>query len=235
MSKRGQNLRIALKRENDLEALYIAGALNFKLSEQADTEEATTKDSTNNAKEYEATKTGWNGSGQCRLAKDAADIAAIGGWDIHHLVGKTVEVEFNETAGEKNRETTGKRVKGLAILTSWEITSNNGEIVNADFAFQGTGELVDAGPVIGGPSEIILLPTATAKSAAFPASDGTAISKSTDADWLTLSGSGNNITFTPTAYAHASSGADPRVALVTITTANGGKKVVAVKQPMAAS
>lgn len=230
---KGQNLRLGFEVENELK--YIAGALTFDLSIEVDTEESTTKDSTANFKEYEAVMKGWSGSGQCRLAKDAEDLTGIQGWDISDLVGQTLHAEFNEVQGDQNRETSVRRKEGDIIITSWKIASSNKEAVNVDFSFQGTGELKNAGPVIGGPSEIILLPTATAKSAAFPASDGSAISKSTDADWLTLSGSGNNITFTPTAYAHASSGADPRVALVTITTANGGKKVVAVKQPMAAS
>jgi len=233
---KGQNLRLAIKADGDQAKKYIAGALTFDLQIDADTEESSTKDSTGGWKEYEAGLKGFSGSGQCQLVPDADKLVnAYAGWDIANLIGQTVEASFDDTEGSMNRSQVRPRKKGNVIITSWKISAQNGQTINADFSFQGTGALADETPYISGADEVILLPTATAKTVQYVASDAAALTKTTDAEWLTLGGSGNNVIFTPTAYAHAASGADPRVAEVVITTTSGARKVVIVKQPMAAS
>lgn len=68
----------------------------------------------------------------------------------------------------------------------------------------------------------------------YAATDGAAIEAESDADWLTVSVSNNKVTFTRTAYAHAESGDDPRVANVTLTIPNTTASLtVVVKQAMA--
>lgn len=70
----------------------------------------------------------------------------------------------------------------------------------------------------------------------YQTSNGAAIEAVSDADWLTVSvGTGNKVTFTRTAYAHAESGDDPRVANVTLTIPDTSATLaVVVKQAMAA-
>lgn len=71
----------------------------------------------------------------------------------------------------------------------------------------------------------------------YSSSNGAAINAESDADWLTVAvGAGNKVTFTRTAYAHAESGDDPRVANVTLTIPNTTATLtVVVKQAMAES
>jgi len=71
----------------------------------------------------------------------------------------------------------------------------------------------------------------------YATSNGAAIQASSDADWLTPTvGSGNKVTFTRTAYAHAESGDNPRVANVTLTIPNTSATLtVVVKQAMASA
>ena len=71
----------------------------------------------------------------------------------------------------------------------------------------------------------------------YSTSDGSAVTaevKTEGADWLSVSvATGNKVTFTRTAYAHADSGDNPRVATVRIS-ASGSYIDVVVKQAMAA-
>lgn len=71
----------------------------------------------------------------------------------------------------------------------------------------------------------------------YATSDGsgvTAAVTSENSSWLTVAVSGNKVTFTRTAYAHAESGANPRVATVRVTAKSGAAYLdVTVKQAMA--
>ena len=71
----------------------------------------------------------------------------------------------------------------------------------------------------------------------YATSDGsgvTAAVTSENSSWLTVSVSGNKVTFTRTAYAHAESGDDPRVATVRVSAKSGAAYLdVTVKQAMA--
>lgn len=229
MSKRkqGQNIRLGF-RDDAGELKYIAGALTFDLSIEVDTEESTTKDSTNGFKEYEPGLVGWSGSGQARLTQDAEDLTGIQGWDISDLVGKTLHAEFNETDGQMNRETVIKRKYGDVIITSWKITASNKETVNVDYAFQGTGELKNAPTITGA---MALTATTTNQTSNYVASDGSAISAQVEsgASWLTATMANNVLTY----KASANTGAE-RSAHVTLTTASGAELVVTIKQEAAA-
>ena len=71
----------------------------------------------------------------------------------------------------------------------------------------------------------------------YATSDGsgvTAAVTSENSSWLTVAVSGNKVTFTRTAYAHAESGDNPRVATVRVTAKSGAAYLdVTVKQAMA--
>lgn len=226
---RGQNLRLALK-DNSVGAVkkYIAGAVSFDLDFQSDTEDTSTKDVTGSFKQFEATLKSWSGSGQCRLAKDAQDTAAVQGWDIFDLVGETLEASFDETSGNLNRETVTPRKKGNVIITGWKVSAQNGSVVNVDFSFQGTGPLVSA-PTISGAAT--LTATTTNQTSNYSASDGSAISAAVDAadTWLTATIANGVLTYKGSANAGAE-----RTGHVTLTTTSGAELRVAITQAGAA-
>lgn len=223
---KGQNLRLALVIENIKK--YIAGALTFDLTYQCDTSEATTKDSTGGFKEYEAGLKGWSGSGQCKLTLDAAEVAALKGFEIFDLVGKKVNATFDEVNGDKNRSEIVSHLNGDAIITEWKLGAQNGEDVNIDFSFQGTGELKHT-PAIEGKKVVELHPNGTETIEVYNTIDGAAITAETDADWLTVSTSANKVVFKPTTYHFEDEGADPREAFVVVRSGASLLKVT-VKQ-----
>lgn len=100
------------------------------------------------------------------------------------------------------------------------------------------GYASDAAPVITG-DELIdnLSAEAGTTKRTYNTSNGAAVQAQSDADWLGVAvGTGNKLTFTRQAYAHASEGADPRVANVTLTIPNTSASLtVVVKQAMAAA
>ena len=71
----------------------------------------------------------------------------------------------------------------------------------------------------------------------YATSDGSGVTAAVTtegADWLTVAVSGNNVTFTRTAYAHAESGDNPRIATVRVSAKSGAAYLdVTVKQAMA--
>lgn len=220
---KGQNLRIAIL-VGGVEK-YIAGALTFDLNIQTETLDASTKDSTDGWAEKEPGEKSWNGSGQARLVVDAAEVAALKGWEISDMIGKTVKVSFNESDGDKNRETVIKRKVGNALLTSWKITSGNKENINCDFSFEGTGELKTV-PEIAGAQEVELEAAGTTVSKVYTIGDGSILSASTDAPWLTVSvNAQNKVTFRAQAYEYDDDGDDPRFATVVLSSGDALYKV----------
>lgn len=226
MFQQGQNLRFATI--VDSVKKYIAGAMSFDLSIDADINDASTKDVTSGWKQNQAGLKGWSGSGQCRLTLDAQDIAAIKGWDLSDMVGNELDVTFDETDGEMNRETVRTRKYGKCILTSWKISAPNQDNATVDFSFTGNGPLNNA-PIIVGAHQ--LTATTTNQTSNYFAKDGSVISSQVEASatWLTANIANGVLTY----KASANTGAE-RSAKVTLSTPNGGELIVTITQEAAA-
>lgn len=97
------------------------------------------------------------------------------------------------------------------------------------------GYASDAVPTITGDELLEVAATAGSNTRTYATSNGAAITAQSNADWLTVYvGTGNKVTFTRQAYAHASEGDDPRIATVTLAIAGTSATLaVTVKQAMA--
>ena len=71
-------------------------------------------------------------------------------------------------------------------------------------------------PTISGANAITAAATSGSNVRTYATSNGAGVTASTDADWLSVSASGNQVTFTRTAYDYSTEGSDPRVANVTV-------------------
>lgn len=139
---KGQNFRVFLKEADAFKA--VAGATSCSVHLAANLEETSTKDSTGDWQEQEVVSKQWDGSVDALVILN--DSTAIGGLSVIDLIGKTVDIEFQETTGEKNREakTSGVKYSGKAIVN--DISQTHGNKANSTFTMQftGVGELAKA-------------------------------------------------------------------------------------------
>ena len=97
------------------------------------------------------------------------------------------------------------------------------------------GYASDAVPTITGDQLLEVAATSGNSVRTYATSNGAAIRAQSNAAWLTVAvGTGNKVTFTRQAYAHAAEGDDPRIATVTLSIAGTSATLtVTVKQAMA--
>ena len=140
MKIKGQNIRFAVTVKGT--KTYLAASTNCQLHIAADLEDSSTKDMTGMWKEQECVGMSWDGSVDVNVIDDALD-NALKALDVPSLVGQEVDVEFDLTGGEKNRDVSkGKRLyAGKAIINDWSLTAQNQAQSTASVQFQGNGPL----------------------------------------------------------------------------------------------
>ena len=132
---KGQNLRITLGGK------FIAFATSCTVHVSTDLEESSTKDSTNNFREQQPTGISWDISVDALYSVDTDDSGknAVDALDII-LAQEKVGVTFEQTSGEKNRQTTSGNVKytGNAWVNDVSINATNRQ--NASYSLQAQGD-----------------------------------------------------------------------------------------------
>ena len=140
--RKGQNLRLFLGQTEGNE-LAVACATSCTLHLSAETEETTTKDSTGDWKEQDATSKGWDLSSDSLVNVDSTDATGIQTFDLTELIGRKVFIKWQETEGDKNRvaKSGGVCYSGQAIVSDVSITAANKQNGTASIQLQGTGKL----------------------------------------------------------------------------------------------
>lgn len=138
---KGQNLRIKLGGK------YIAMATSCTVHVSGNLEDSSTKDSTGDWQEQELTGLSWDISCDALYSVDTDTTGANGEDALDMILAKqAVEVEFERTAGEKNRvaQSGGKVYKGNAIVNDISIQAQNRQNTTYTIQAQGTGPLAPA-------------------------------------------------------------------------------------------
>ena len=140
MKIKGQHIRFAVTVKGT--KTYLAASTNCQLHIAADLEDSSTKDSTGMWKEQESVALSWDGSVDVNVIDDALD-NALQALQVPSLIGQVVDVEFDLTGGEQNRDASkGKRLyAGKAIINDWSLTAQNKAQSTASVQFQGNGPL----------------------------------------------------------------------------------------------
>lgn len=142
MKIKGQNLRLVV------DGKYIAGATSCTLHVSAKLEDSSTKDSTGDWQEQEITGKSWDVSTESLYTvpdtsePDANGLSAEDILDII-LAAKEVGIEFQRTAGDKNRvPVDGAKVyAGKALPNDISIKAGNRQNGALTFQAQGNGPL----------------------------------------------------------------------------------------------
>lgn len=138
MAIKGQNLRIFVGGK------CIAAATSCTLHLAAQTEDASTKDSTGDWSEQEAVGKSWDISTDALVTlTDPASAQGKTTVDILGMIGTTVAVVFDQTNGTNNRTGMNSTIKnsGNAIVTDVSITAANRQNSTFTVQFTGTGAL----------------------------------------------------------------------------------------------
>ena len=138
MKIKGQNLRLLVGGK------YIAAATSCTLHVSMKLEDSSTKDSTDDWQEQEITGKSWDISTEALYTvpgTSEADANGSSAEDILDLIlaAKEVEIEFQRTAGEKNRVPVdaAKVYSGKALPNDISIKASNRQ--NGTFTFQAQG------------------------------------------------------------------------------------------------
>lgn len=138
MKIKGQNLRLLVAGK------YIAAATSCTLHVSSKLEDSSTKDSTDDWQEQEITGKSWDISTEALYTvpdTSEADANGSSAEDILDLIlaAKEVEIEFQRTAGEKNRVPVdgAKIYTGKALPNDISIKAGNKQ--NGTFTFQAQG------------------------------------------------------------------------------------------------
>lgn len=137
MILKGQNFRVKLGGK------YVAASNSCTLHVAANLEDTSTKDSTGDWSEQEVTGKSWDGSVDALVVIDSSDTDAITGIDATDLIGETVDIEYTQTTGEKNRADAASGIKryGKAIVNDVSQTFSNKQNSTYSMQFQGVGAL----------------------------------------------------------------------------------------------
>lgn len=132
---KGQNLRITIGGK------FVAFATSCTVHTSLNLEESSTKDSTNNFTEQTPTGISWDMSCDALFSVDA-DITGKNGADALDLVlaQQKVQVQFEQTQGEKNRVPVAGGVvySGYAWVNDCSVTAANR--TNTSYSIQLTGD-----------------------------------------------------------------------------------------------
>ena len=136
---KGQNIRLFIEDEQGVERCLCAST-SCTLHITANLEESTTKDSTGDWTEQEATSKSWDVSADMNFVLDATETALLG-VDIAKMVGKKVKIRTKLTEGTKNRVAAAGLYEGYAIINDWNLQAQNKTNAQVSMQAQGTGEL----------------------------------------------------------------------------------------------
>lgn len=138
---KGQNLRLFIQTEGGT-LKCIAAATDCSVNINANLEESSTKDSTNDWQQQECTGKSWDCSTNALVVIDAAEDGATA-FDIASMVGQKITVKLQQTNGEKNREavSAGKNLTGQGIISSWSLTAGNRQNATYSVSISGNGQL----------------------------------------------------------------------------------------------
>ena len=136
---KGQNIRLFIEDEQGVERCLCAST-SCTLHITANLEESTTKDSTGDWTEQEATSKSWDVSADMNFVLDATETALLG-VDIAKMVGKKVKIRTKLTEGTKNRVAAAGLYEGYAIINDWNLQAPNKQNSTVSMQAQGTGEL----------------------------------------------------------------------------------------------
>ena len=135
---KGQNLRITIGGK------FVAFATSCTVHTSLNLEESSTKDSTNNFTEQTPTGISWDMSCDALFSVDA-DTTGQNGVNALDLVlaQQKVQVQFEQTQGEKNRVPVAGGVvySGYAWVNDCSVTAANRQNSTLSVQFQGTGPL----------------------------------------------------------------------------------------------
>ena len=132
---KGQNLRLKFGSK------FVAFSTSCTVHVSANLEDASTKDTTNNFSSQEITGLNWDVSADALYSVDT-DATGINGVDALDIVlaQQRVEIEFERTTGEKNREqpSTILKYSGYAWVNDISIQAANR--TNVTYTLQATGD-----------------------------------------------------------------------------------------------
>lgn len=139
--KKGQNLRLFIQTDGG-ELKCIAAATDCSYNIDAQLEEITSKDSTNDWQEQDCTGKSWGCSANALVVIDDAE-TALTAFDLANMVGTKVTAKLQETNGEKNRSAVsgGKTLTGTGIISAWSLQSNNRANATYSVNIAGSGPL----------------------------------------------------------------------------------------------
>lgn len=135
---KGQNLRLFLG-ATSANKKAIAKATNCDVHVAAQTESASTKDSTGDWDELETVGKSWDCKAECQFVSTDAGATTVA--DVLALLGTAVYIDFAPASGANNRTAGTKLLGGQAIVTDINITSSNRQTVTASMSFSGNGAL----------------------------------------------------------------------------------------------
>lgn len=132
---KGQNLRITIGGK------FIAFATSCTVHVSIDLEESSTKDSTNNFREQQPTGIGWDISVDALYSVDTDPTGknAVDALDII-LAQQKVGITFEQTSGEKNRQTSTGTVKYSGDAWVNDVSVNAPNRQNASYSLQAQGD-----------------------------------------------------------------------------------------------
>lgn len=135
---KGQNLRIKVRGK------YVAAATSCTLHVSLNLEDSSTKDSTGDFQEQEVTGKSWDGSTDALYSVDTDTTGANAEDSLDTvLAGQEVEIEFERTQGDQNREkvASSNTYGGKAYVNDISITAGNRQNATYTIQFTGNGEL----------------------------------------------------------------------------------------------
>lgn len=137
---KGQNFRATITTASQKK--YFAGSKSCTVHVAADLEETSTKDSTGSWKEQEVVAMSWDGGVNGLVIMDV-DTNAVVKLDAIDMVGATLDMTFEETTGEKNRQEVsgGIAYEGKAIMNDGSFQFDDKVNSTYTLQFTGTGEL----------------------------------------------------------------------------------------------
>lgn len=162
------------------------------------------------------------------------------GDNAFEIIGLETGLTLTESTDEKYNEDFGG---GWSIIMMEENAPHSGLFILVEPQVQGasavdaTRALLDSYLVpnvtISGDTTVELASTATAVRRTYATSNGEGVHATTEAEWLTVSASGNKVTFTPEAYPSSATGDATRTATVYIGLADSEEGIleVTVTQP----
>lgn len=134
------------------------------------------------------------------------------------------KVSFTAAAYPYTKDAADPRIANVAL------TTESGASLNVEVI-----QTMDAQPTISGDGSYEFDAEGGEKSGEYVASDESVINAACDAPWLNVAIEDGELTITAEAYPYSREGANPRTAVILLTTETGAEKSIAISQAKAAS